>query len=455
MLGIVTATRLHIRAKPGKSSLSRGVLSKGTAVKITGQVDDWVEISYQDFPAYLYRSFVSLQEEPHNLTGVVSADLLNVRSKPDLNGAILGKLSSQSRVDIVSLMPQWIEINFNDQLGYVSREYISLQTAQLQPQGVVTASLLNVRHLPGTHGNTLGQLARNATVTITGVADNWLQIDFNGVRGFVHSRFVEQRKSKPVERPVTIAADDDDSVVVPRPAGSVREPMSPERQLPIRGDALSRKVAATWNRYGELLNTQSSERQIDVACAVSVLCVESSGQGFRHSNQDRMVIRFENHKFWKYWGLANPDKFREHFSYRKGEAWKDHKWRADASAFWQSFHGNQEKEWQVLNFARTLDEEAAMLSISMGAPQIMGFHHARLGYPSAAAMFEAFSADIGVHIRGLFSFLDDPMLNALQNLDFEEFAGRYNGSGQRQKYGGWIRNHYDAFKTLQLTYSLS
>ena len=455
MLGIVTATQLHVRTRPEKSSKSRGVLTKGTAVKITGQVDDWVEFRYQDFPGYLYKSFISIEDDTRNLTGVVTARLLNVRAQPDINGAILGKLGKESRINIVTLMPQWAEIQFNDKLGYVSRNHIVLQRTEEQPLGTVVANLLNVRSQPNTRSSILGQLARNARVSISGIVDGWLQINFNGNTGFIHGRFVNQTSANDVPPVAPVTEEDDEEIVESPRISTPREPMAPERQLPIRGDDLSRKVAATWNRFGNLLSEQSSEREIDVACAISVLCVESSGYGFQQSNQNRMVIRFENHKFWKYWGKTNPDLFSRHFTYRKGEAWKDHKWRPDPSALWESFHGNQEKEWQVFNFACTLDDDAAKLSISMGAPQIMGFHYARIGYPNVDAMFDGFSRNIGEHIRGLFGFLDAPMLNALQNLDFEDFAGRYNGSGQKQKYGELIRQHYDAFKTLQLTFSLN
>ena len=69
------------------------------------------------------------------------------------------------------------------------------------------------------------------------------------------------------------------------------------------------------------------------------------------------------------------------------------------------FHGNQNLEWQVFEFARNLNEPAAMRSISMGGPQIMGFNHSRIGYDSAREMFDTFQADIRYHVLGLFDFI--------------------------------------------------
>ena len=84
----------------------------------------------------------------------------------------------------------------------------------------------------------------------------------------------------------------------------------------------------------------------------------------------------------------------------------------------------------------------------MGAPQIMGFHYQRIGYDTVQDMFEKFNAEIRFHILGLFDFFDNSMIQALKKLEFVTFAGKYNGSGQMEKYGQWIRNHYDAYKKL-------
>ena len=45
-------------------------------------------------------------------------------------------------------------------------------------------------------------------------------------------------------------------------------------------------------------------------------------------------------------------------------------------------------------------------------------------------------------------FMSPAMIQHLQRRDFTRFAGLYNGSGQKEKYGRWIKNHYQAFKHL-------
>ena len=112
------------------------------------------------------------------------------------------------------------------------------------------------------------------------------------------------------------------------------------------------------------------------------------------------------------------------------------------------FHGNQDLEWEVFSLAKKLDKKAALKSISMGMPQIMGFNHKKIGYKSVNKMYNDFCRDIRYHILSLFEFLDEKMIQALQQKDFELFARYYNGAGQAATYGEWIRENHEEFKEV-------
>lgn len=227
--------------------------------------------------------------------------------------------------------------------------------------------------------------------------------------------------------------------------------MAPQREqlITVSGTSEQKTVSRTWNRYGGLLQHLSDEKGVEIACAIAVLCVEGSGKGFEQNNGGRMIIRFENHKFWKFWGRDHPQVFSQHFRYDPSRVWTKHKWRKAVDGAWQGFHGNQAKEWQVFDFARRLGPAPSMMSISMGAPQVMGFHFERLGYHSVAEMFDSLASDMSAQIKSLFDFLSEPMLQKLQHRDFVGFAEAYNGSGQKDKYGQWIASHYRAFKQVR------
>ena len=220
-----------------------------------------------------------------------------------------------------------------------------------------------------------------------------------------------------------------------------------------RLSGLARNAARTWNRYGGLLAPLCAATGVPLGAAVGVLCVESSGQGFVGN---RLVIRFENHIFWDGWGRAHPEAFNRCFAFDATKRWTGHRYRARVSDPWIVAHRGQDGEWAAFMLARALDEPGAMRSISMGAPQIMGFNHAVIGYDSAEAMFERFGADDRFHILALFDFIKgpgatSPMLEALRRQDYERFATHYNGNGQAAVYGARIRSAVAAFETVAPT----
>ncbi|MFQ5932316.1 MAG: N-acetylmuramidase domain-containing protein, partial [Nitrospiraceae bacterium] len=303
--------------------------------------------------------------------------------------------------------------------------------------GLVTASTLNVRPDPSTRRPPVGQLKRGARVTILRGRNGWFQIKAGPIEGYVYGDYVSILDERP---DAGFLVEQEGLKTV-----GLEPPVIDRIDLTPKFSGRQKLVARTWNSQGGLLATLSDIIGVDVATAVAVLCVESSGRAFAPDGW--MIIRFENHVFWRQWGKRNTDVFDTHFRFHADKAWTHHQFRDKKGGRWVSFHGSQAHEWRVFEFARALHEPAAMRSISMGGPQIMGFNHARIGYDSVGEMFRAFQAGIRYQILGLFDFLkgsgtSSPMVVALQRKKFEDFASRYNGPGQAAKYGELIENHF-------------
>ena len=147
-----------------------------------------------------------------------------------------------------------------------------------------------------------------------------------------------------------------------------------------------------------------------------------------HSPDGHAIIRFEGHIFRR--ELGNDELWARHF--RTGSpAWTGQEWRPTADGEWRAIHtGRQADEYAVLEFALRLHREAAYRSISVGAPQIMGFNHARVGYASAQLMWQAFTDSAGAQMVAMCNFvLTDPDLHASINAhDWPEIGRRYNGA---------------------------
>jgi hypothetical protein len=193
--------------------------------------------------------------------------------------------------------------------------------------------------------------------------------------------------------------------------------------------------------YGGLCAPLSSFLKWEEAAIHAIVATESAGAGFKNG---KLVIRFEVHHFKEH--LKDNVIFDKYFSYNKSKVWTDHKVKLSKS--WSDVHLSQESEWKTFEFARTLNESAAIKSISMGAGQMLGRYFSRLGYESPLQMFEKMTEDQRWHILGMFDFIKTnvSLVDAMNTLNFYKFAYHYNGSGQPDVYSKWMKERYDAWK---------
>lgn len=227
-------------------------------------------------------------------------------------------------------------------------------------------------------------------------------------------------------------------------------PLEPVRKVDGSNNRTKTPLVNGWNQYGGLLDHICKMYKLTPDVAVAVLAIESAGRAF---DEGRPIIRFENHIFWRFWGRFNAAQFKQHFSFSSSSVWKNHFWREDPEGKWEEQHtrtNNQDREWEVLAFARSLDDTAALYSTSWGAPQVMGFNHRKIGYQTPQEMVAAFQQDARWHILALFDFFraDARMLRGLQTRDFVQFAGVYNGPGKAEDYGARIKAAADLARSM-------
>lgn len=211
----------------------------------------------------------------------------------------------------------------------------------------------------------------------------------------------------------------------------------------------TRMMIRIWNRYGGLLGKVAGVLGVDATLAAAVLAVESGGRAF--GSTGRMIVRFELHIFHNLWGKTNQDLFDRHFRFDSQSPWRGetHQWRPAEDEAWRPVHAGQDGEWAAFSFARVYcNDTAAKLSISMGAPQIMGFNHARIAYGDVDSMYDAFENDERAQILGFFDFVrtDPRLVDAMRSDDLVTFATYYNGVSVAETYAGLMR---DAVATLR------
>jgi peptidoglycan hydrolase-like protein with peptidoglycan-binding domain len=168
----------------------------------------------------------------------------------------------------------------------------------------------------------------------------------------------------------------------------------------------------------QTLNFIAESLDVQLPAIWSVLTVETSGCGFLRDR--RPQILFERHKFHGATG-GRFDEVAPDLSNRV------------RGGYAQTGSG----EYERLQRAVALDENAALESTSWGLGQIMGFNAATVGFTDVNDMIEKFRDSEDQQLGAMMAFIQDANIApALRAEDWPAFAFRYNGAGFKE-------GHYD------------
>lgn len=217
--GVVTASVLNVRKSNGTDSEVIGTLNKGDMVRIDKRYSKpgWYSIYFGTNGGFISTEYVnvygyvenadrdsdsnsgSTAQDGNIVTGVVTASALNVRDGNGTEYNVLGVLKKGDTVKIDKRYsrPGWYSIYFGDHGGFVSENYISLNTPVVEQSdifsGTVDATVLNVRSGPGTQYSIIGSLSNGTKVKIDRrySKPGWYSIYFGQHGGFVSSSYIK------------------------------------------------------------------------------------------------------------------------------------------------------------------------------------------------------------------------------------------------------------------------
>jgi len=166
----------------------------------------------------------------------------------------------------------------------------------------------------------------------------------------------------------------------------------------------------------------------------AVLDVETRGGGFFKDGRLKMLP--ERHIFYRELG-PGPERDA---AVRRGLAYK--RWGT------MRYPKSTEARYKLLAEMMSINEDAALRSVSWGLGQIMGFNHNLAGYPSAKAMVIDFVDDEEAHLRAMVKFIVSAGLDdELRRHDWSGFARGYNGPGYAKH--GYHKKLAAAFRKWQ------
>ncbi len=211
--GTITADVLNIRSNHNTSSNIIGKINYNTKVSILEIANGWYKIKYNNTTGWISGEYVKLDSNSNTVqaskTGIVTATALNVRSACNTSSRIIGSLSKNAKVQIISTSNGWHKIKYNNTTGFVSAEYINTSSSNsnsgngntnnnnsnssdstVKSNGIVNADALNVRSGASTSNKIIGSLGKNATVQIISTSNGWHKIKYNNAIGFVSAEYI-------------------------------------------------------------------------------------------------------------------------------------------------------------------------------------------------------------------------------------------------------------------------
>lgn len=125
----ISGTTVNVRSGPGLSYSVTGDLEQGQTASVISKEGDWLEVRVDDKEGWIASWLTTSKDEEQTASGqtaVSSVNGLNVRAQPDLSAAVLTKMKAGDEAEVVSATGDWLEINFRNTRGFVSKQYISL-----------------------------------------------------------------------------------------------------------------------------------------------------------------------------------------------------------------------------------------------------------------------------------------------------------------------------------------
>lgn len=181
---------------------------------------------------------------------------------------------------------------------------------------------------------------------------------------------------------------------------------------------------------------------VDPAFMKAVTKVESLGSGF--FNNGLCTILYERHIFF--------NQVVGKFGRSIANLWASKYPNICYQTRSQSAYLGGVREWDRLNDAKNLDSECALMSVSYGMFQIMGFNYEACGYASVGEYVADMLLSERYQLGAVCMLIKNkrPWHRAAVQKDFSEFARLYNGSDYAaHNYHGRLKDAYNYYASLQ------
>ena len=128
---------VNVRVEPDEDSEKAGKLYKDCGGRILERGDEWTRIQSGDLVGWVHNDYILMDDAAEALAEevgfkilTVKTDALRIRMEPDANSGVLGLVASGDELEVLDdSNPEWVQVDFEGDTGYLSAEYVDLSFA--------------------------------------------------------------------------------------------------------------------------------------------------------------------------------------------------------------------------------------------------------------------------------------------------------------------------------------
>lgn len=124
--------------------------------------------------------------------GFVDASGLRLRSEPSSTADTVDVANNKECVVVISKHGDWYKVNYNLQVGYMHKDYLTVATRENAELGYgeVNANSVNLRSGPSTGYNRTAVASKGAKCYIIGLNQGWYKVIYNGKICYIRSDYL-------------------------------------------------------------------------------------------------------------------------------------------------------------------------------------------------------------------------------------------------------------------------
>lgn len=182
----INSTKVSFRDGPSTNSKVKGYIIDGTVVTLLEQDKYWSKVEYNNEVGYVSTKYL----EPANVYKVVKGTSVAIRNKPSTSGNLIKRLKTNQEVKVLGKKGSWSYIEVDGTRGYLSSKYLD-DKKELK---IITGLSVNFRETASSSGRIISKLTYDTEVYELSSTELWSHIEYNGVRGYVSSKYIDYKK---------------------------------------------------------------------------------------------------------------------------------------------------------------------------------------------------------------------------------------------------------------------